>query len=309
VWTPESINLCISRATARLRAPPRTGSENDSKVVYAICIAPGVPARPPRSQRVASCPHDVVQQLRCRGCRREHVPHHHDVVEQVERLRRAPLLLALAAPVGPTLAASRPSRDGSLGSASPVLSRRAATPQCRRLVQPWCDERLGPDLETSRGAQRPARIGSRRTAAAAAAAKNSVAPRSRRKRRAAFTESPPAAVECEQTRRRRRWRRRRRQQRWSSRTVHPHLVSRVARVHLVREIATLVGDAAWMGKSAVGRRARMAVRVRGGRRGSSRSAAEGGGEGGGEGEGVRARVQTRVGVGVRMGVGMGERAS
>ena len=218
--------------------------KRESKVVYAVGTAPGVPARSPRSQRVAPCPHDVVQQLRGRGCRREHVPHHHDVVEQVERLRRAPLLLALAAPVGPTLGASKPSRDGSLGGASPVLSRHAATPQRRRLVQPRCDEWLGPGLETSRGAQRPARIGPRRTAAAAAAAKNSFAPRSRRKRRAAFAESPApaAAAEREQTwrRRRRRW-----QQRRSSRTVHPHLVSRVARVHLVREIATLVGDAAW----------------------------------------------------------------
>ena len=185
----------------------------ESKVVYAICIAPGVPARSPRSQRVASSPHDVVQQLRCRGCRREHVPHHHDVVEQVERPRRAPLLLALAAPVGPTLGASRPSRDDSLGSASPVLSRHAATPQRRRLVQPWCDERLGPGFETSRGAQRPARIGPRRTAAAAAVAKNSLAPRSRRKRRAAFAESPPPAAEREQTRRRRRRLRLRRRRR------------------------------------------------------------------------------------------------
>ena len=172
------------------------------------------------------------------------MPHHDDVVEQVERLRRAPLLLALAAPVGLSLAASRPSRDGSLGSASPVLSRLATAPQRRRLVQPWCDERLGPGLDTSRGAQRPARIGPRRTATAtAAAAKNSLAPRSRRKRRAAFAESrPPAVADREQAQRRRR---RRRQQRRSSRTVHPHLVSRVARVHLVRKIATLVGDAAW----------------------------------------------------------------
>jgi len=179
------------------------------------------------------------------------VPHHDDVVEQVERLRRAPLLLALAAPVGLTLAApvgltlaaSRPSRDGSLGSASPVLSRLATAPQRRRLVQPWCDERLGPGLETARGGQRPARIGPRRTATAtAAAAKTSLAPRSRRKKRAAFAESrPPAVADREQARRRRL----RRQQRRSSRTVHPHLVSRVARVHLVRELATLVGDAAW----------------------------------------------------------------
>ena len=201
----------------------------------------------------------------------------------------------LAAPVGLSLAASRPSATAPSAAPRPSSPASATAPQRRRLVQPWCDERLG-RASTPRAAHRdqpalgraapppplppPPRTVSRLAADARGAppslrAAPPPSPTASRRKRAAAAAAAAAAVQPDSPP--------------APRVARSARPSRAQDRDSGRRCRLETVSVQW------GRELSVAVRVRGGGGGWTGSEAVGGGEGEGESEGVRVRVRARYG--------------